>query len=135
MDSKSIGLCPQGFESPRCRFISFLFVMSYALLKRCNRRDSLPTLPATKSSIAQQTHWESELLDNVELAIQGSVRKSVGLDHAPDDLLIPAVVENACVVDNMFTHVIHKGVGMLTKVQRRGLCSHIQCVSFSTHPI
>ena len=21
MDSKSIGLCPQGFESPRCRFI------------------------------------------------------------------------------------------------------------------
>ena len=23
MDSKSIGLCPQGFESPRCRFLSF----------------------------------------------------------------------------------------------------------------
>ena len=23
MDSKSIGLCPQGFESPRCRFPSF----------------------------------------------------------------------------------------------------------------
>ena len=24
MDSKSIGLCPQGFESPRCRFVLFL---------------------------------------------------------------------------------------------------------------
>ena len=24
MDSKSIGLCPQGFESPRCRFIDLL---------------------------------------------------------------------------------------------------------------
>ena len=23
MDSKSIVLCPQGFESPRCRFLSF----------------------------------------------------------------------------------------------------------------
>jgi hypothetical protein len=22
MDSKSIGLCPQGFESPRCRFVA-----------------------------------------------------------------------------------------------------------------
>jgi hypothetical protein len=114
MDSKSIGLCPQGFESPRCRFISFLLLMSYALLKRCNYRDLPHTLPATKSPIAQHAHWERELLDNVELAIQGSIGKSVGLKHAPDDIPIPAVVENACVLDNLFTHVVHRGVGMPT---------------------
>ena len=62
------------------------------------------TLAATQSSIAQQTYWERGLLDNVELAIHGSVRKSVGLNHAPGDFLIPAVVENACMLDNRLTH-------------------------------
>ena len=114
MDSKSIGLCPQGFESPRCRCISFLILMSYALLKRCNYRDLPHTLPATKSPIAQPEEWEHELLDNVELAIRSSIRNSVALKHAPDDIPIPAVVENACVLDNLFTHVVHRGVGMPT---------------------
>ena len=27
MDSKCIGLCPQGFESPRCRFASLRFAL------------------------------------------------------------------------------------------------------------
>ena len=88
--------------------------MSYALLKRCNYRDLPHTLPATKSPIAQHAHWERELLHNAELAIQGSIRNSVGLKHAPDDNPIPAVVENACVLDNLFTHVVHRGVGMPT---------------------
>ena len=40
MDSKSIGLCPQGFESPRCRFHNFaiVFVASPALRGRAFRR-------------------------------------------------------------------------------------------------
>ena len=89
-------------------------------------------LPATQSAITRQTYWESKLLDNVELAIRGSVGKSFGLDHALDDLPIPAVVENARVLEHMFTHAIHRGVRMPSRVQRRGWCSHIQCMSFPT---
>ena len=35
MDSKSIGLCPQGFESPRCRFWRSLFLVLSLSLSLC----------------------------------------------------------------------------------------------------
>jgi hypothetical protein len=34
MDWKSIGLCPQGFESPRCRFVVFVCVARASTLYR-----------------------------------------------------------------------------------------------------
>ena len=47
MDSKSIGLCPQGFESPRCRFASFglLARLSVAFCKRLRSAPQTQPLP------------------------------------------------------------------------------------------
>ena len=45
MDSKSIGLCPQGFESPRCRLTSLAILPTRAIDANCNLK--LRTRPTT----------------------------------------------------------------------------------------
>ena len=46
MDSKSIGLCPQGFESPRCRSLTgFQLTASMASRPKLRGRELNPDLP------------------------------------------------------------------------------------------
>ena len=48
MDSKSIGLCPQGFESPRCRFLLSLLNDTKSKQERKNERNAERTKRAKR---------------------------------------------------------------------------------------
>ena len=52
MDSKSIGLCPQGFESPRCRFFYFALLFQSRTRRHASILASMSSRPSESVSAA-----------------------------------------------------------------------------------
>ena len=61
MDSKSIGLCPQGFESPRCRFHKHTLRGQNAVVPSSGRMQRSGPSCAQGASLQQFSSWHSSL--------------------------------------------------------------------------